>query len=319
MDRIRRQLTWFSFVSFLFSTFLFAQSVDSTQTESPRPQQINLRTYVESSRVPLNRPVIFHIELSWLGDLNQYQIEPLEQPILTNLLLEGSGSENRIEPLENGEVRAVKAITYRLKPLEMGMAYIDGIVVKYINQETGEENQLTSQRVMVEIVDPIPEPGGGPWKSLLYIILFTLFFGVVGYFLIMFFRKRRQTVQEQPVVPLPEEYLNRLAQEVDPRGTNLNEMVDRLARIFRNYLDQEFHIRARESSTSEIIEKLRQTDLEDQDLVSLHRALERLDVIRFAQRPVDPNEFSQIYGVIEMFLRKRQQVWVERQADIKEG
>ncbi len=316
---MKRQLTWFSLVFFVCSTVLFAQSVDSTHTTSPRPQQINLRTFVESSRVPLNRPVIFHIELSWLGDLNQYQIEPLEQPILTNLLLEGSGSENRIEPLESGEVRAVKAITYRLKPLEMGMAYIDGIVVKYINQETGEENQLSSQRVMVEIVDPIPEPGAGPWKSLLYIILFAIFFAVVGYFLIIFFKKRRQAEQEPVPVPLPEEYLNRLAQEVDPRGTNLSEMVDKMARIFRSYLDQEFHIRARESSTSEIIEKLRQAEIDEQDLISLHGVLERLDVIRFAHRPVDPSEFSQIYGVIETFLRKRQQIWMDRQAEIKEG
>jgi len=77
-------------------------SIDTSKFNFSESQQIQLRTFVESSSVPQNRPVIFHVELSWVGNLGRYRIEPISQPILTNLILEGSGSENRLQPLEEG-------------------------------------------------------------------------------------------------------------------------------------------------------------------------------------------------------------------------
>lgn len=319
MDMAKQKYTWFFAAFFLVFTPLFSQTPDSLQSSPQQNSQIQLKTFVESSNTPLNRPVVFHIELSWIGELNRYQIEPVSQPVLTNLLLEGSGSENRLEPLDNGQFRSIKSITYRFRPLEMGMAYIEGVVVKYVNRQTGEEDQLSSQRVMVEVTDPLPEPGGGKVKPVIYIALLVIFFAAIFYFLLLFFKRRKEArLQPAPVIPLSEQYLDRLSHEVDPRGTNLNEMTGKLSRIFREYLDQEFSLHARESSTQEIVNQLRDLDMDEKDKNNLIRVLEKLDLLKFAGKNVDPADFTNIYGTIEAFLLKQKRNPDSSQVELKE-
>ncbi|MFZ0390746.1 MAG: hypothetical protein WAN36_09850 [Calditrichia bacterium] len=271
------------------------------------PQQIQLNTYVEESKVPLNGRVVFHIEISWQGELRQYKVEPVSPPVLRNLLLEGSGSENRLEPLEDGGFLAVKSIVYRLKPLELGMAYIDGITIDYLNRLTNEADQLTSQRVMVEITEPVKREGSGGIKAFVYIFLLVIFFGAVLYFLFAFFRKRklaRHTPQQE--IPLAQVYLMRLSREVDPRGTNLTEMTVRLSRIFREYLHERYDIPAKELSTTEIAALLQQREIPEDERAKILDVLKKLDVIRFTGKRIEPDEFTNIYGTIETLLIQQQ-------------
>lgn len=302
--------TLLSIVFILFNESSNAQVVDSLGNLGYQSQQILLDSYVEESKVPLNRPVILHVELSWKGELNRYQIEPVNQPILTNLLLDGSGSENRLEPQDDGTLKAVKGITYRFRPLEMGMAYIDGLLVKYREKGSDREESLSSQRIMIEIIDPVPESGKGKVKSIIYVVLLIIFFIIVFYFLVVYVRKRREAKNGiAPVISPAEFYLNRMVQNVDPRGTNLNEMINRLSRIFREYLQEEFNFPALELSTKEILEQVNKLEIEDSDKSQLSRVLEKLDVVRFAGRGINPDEFIDIYGTIENFLLKRKQLF----------
>ena len=285
-----------------------AQTPDSVQKSITTPQAIQLTTSLEKSKVPLNEIVNFRVELSWNGELNQYLVEPVSQPILINLLMEGSGSENRLEPLPEGGFRAIKAFTYRLKPLEIGMAYIDGMTIKYRNRTNNEEDQLVSQRVMVEIADPVADGPSGV-KSYLYIVLIILFVGIIVYSLIKYFRKRRQMKTEpEETISLPEKYLEYLGQEVDPRGTNLAEMTAKLSSIFREYLSVDFSIPARGASTEEILKHLDNIEVDDNDRANLKTVFEKLDLIKFAGKDIDPSDFSNIYGAIEAFLLKRKQL-----------
>lgn len=300
----------FSIVFLLLYGWNYAQVVDSLGNISYQSQQILLDSYVEESKVPLNRPVILHVELSWKGELNRYQIEPVNQPILTNLLLDGSGSENRLEPQDDGTLKAVKAITYRFRPLEMGMAYIDGLLVKYREKGSDHEESLSSQRIMIEIIDPVPESGKGKVKSIIYVVLLIIFFIIVFYFLVVYVRKRSKAKNGiTPVISPAEFYLGRMVQNVDPRGTNLNEMINRLSRIFREYLQEEFNFPVLELSTKEILEQVNKLEIEDSDKSQLSRVLEKLDVVRFAGRGINPDEFIDIYGTIENFLLKRKQLF----------
>lgn len=292
---------------------------DSTTSIPSQNQQIQLKTFVESSKVPVNRPVVFRIELSWIGNLGQYHIEPVPLPVLTNLVLEGSGSENRLEPQAGGKTKAIKAFTYQLRPLEMGMAYIDGVVIKYVDTQSTEEDKLTSQRVMVEIIEPIPDGKSGVMKSVGYLFLILIPLLILLYFVLRYFRKKKAAREITPPIPLAEIYLDKLAHEVDPRGTNLGEMVSRLSRIFREYLDNDFGIHTRESNTTEIIEQLSTTDLDEVSKTNLEGVFKKLDLIKFAGKNVDPASFTNIYGAIESFLLKRKDVQISRQAEEKEA
>ena len=296
---------------------LVGQSVSDTVGVTA-PPAIEFKVYVEQSRVPLNQKVIFHVELSWIGPLNRYEIQPIEQPVLTNLLMEGSGAANRLIPLDSGKYRSVKSITYQFRPMEMGMAYIDGILIRYRDRVTGEDDQLQSQRIMVEIIEPVAE-GSQHVRAIIYIVLLGLFFSTVLYFVVQYVRRRRMSEPEtRSTTSLAERYLIKIGQEVDPRSTNLSEMTRRLSRIFREYLSREFDFPTLEASTSEILSHLRQQNLDELDISRLEGVFHKLDEIKFAGRKVEPTEFMEIYGIIEAFLNKRKEMWYARRPEVKE-
>jgi len=309
---------WFLFMFFV-GTPGYSQNQDSTDTTTVAPTNIELKTFVESSKVPLNRKVVFHIQLSWIGELSRYQFKSIPQPILTNLVMEGSGSSNKLEPIGDGRLRAIKTITYQFRPVELGMAYIDGIVVKYLDTTTNKEETLQSQRVMVEIVDPVPENGGKKARAVIYIVLLIIFFGTIIYFVIVYFHKRRnrETMNVRLVAPA-EVFLQKIGQEVDPKAANLREMVSRLSKIFREFLGREFKILAVEASSEELLTQLRKCDVDEADILQLQKMFKELDMIKYSGKPVDPAEFSNIYGVIEAFMLKRKQIWEAHQEQVKE-
>ena len=311
--------TFILLLSFYF--FSIAQTVDTSGVKNDSITEqipIQLNTFVESSQVPLNRKVIYHVELSWIGDLSHFRIEPIEQPILTNLLLEGSGSSNKLEPMADGQFRAVKTITYQFKPVELGMAYVDGLVIKYEDTATGEKNELQAQRVMIEILDPIDEGKGGGFKAVIYIALLFIFFGSIAFFLTRYINKRKKIAEALPQdICLAQEYLTRISQDVDPKSTNLSEMTSRLSKIFREYLSKDFHISAKEASSQEIIKQLEIKQLEEADLVKMKELFEKFDLIKFAGEQINPAEFSNIYGTIETFLLKQIRNWEIQQEQNK--
>lgn len=309
---------------FIFPLLLIPQPADTSGAKNNSDTEqiaIHLNTFVESSQVPLNRKVIYHVELSWMGDLSRFQIEPIEQPILTNLLLEGSGSSNRLEPVGDDKFRAVKTITYQFKPVELGMAYIDGLIIKYEDMETGEKNELQAQRVMIEILDPIDEGRSSGFKAIIYVALLIIFFGSLAYFLARYINKRKINAEALPQdICLAQDYLTRISQDVDPKSTNLTEMTSRLSKIFREYLSRDFHISAREASSQEIIKQLEIKELEEADLIKMKELFEKFDLIKFAGEQIDPAEFSNIYGTIEAFLLKQIRNWeIQHEQNKKES
>jgi len=199
------------------------------------------------------------------------------------------------------------------------MAYIDGVIIKYMDRESGDEENLSSQRVMIEITEPLPENQGKKLKAFIYIILFIIFFSILTYFILVYIRKKRLASKSlTPVISPAESYLNRLMHEVDPRGTNLDQMVQRLSKLFKEYLEQDFGISARELNTKEIQQALQQLPIEESDKSNLSVVFEKLDIIKFSRKSIDPNDFIHIYGAIENFLLKRKQIFDSSQSDSKE-
>ncbi len=302
---------------FLWPITIFAQ--DLSEAISQPTSTIELTTYIEKSSVPLNEEVAFHIRLSWLGDMSRYKIVEIPQPLLTNLLMEGSGSKNQITPAEDGTLRSTKTITYKFKPVEIGMAYIDGLVVKYRDSATGETDMLQSQRVQVKILDALPDSSGNV-TAVVYIVLLLLFALTIAYFLMQYLKKRNLTPEESGApLSIPRQFLKRMSEEIDPKATNLGEMSVLLSRIFREFLSREFSFPAANSSIDEVRGALRKRSIAELEINKITELLEKLDVIKFAGGSVDPAEFSNLYGTAENYLHGRQAHWESEKAQMKEA
>lgn len=299
----------------LLSAVAPCQTNDSLAVSASIPHDtvaVELKTYVESSKVPLNRRVVFVVELSWTGELGRYHLLPIPQPVLTNLMIEGSGSANRLEELPGGQYRSIRSFTYRLSPVALGMAYIDGLEIRYQDPGTGEVNSLVSQRVSVQVIDPIPD-SSDKFPPFIYLLLLGVFFGAIAYFLIRYFKTRKAAAgAPEREVSLAEQYLKILAHDVDPRGTNLREMTLEMARIFREYLSKQYNIPTREASAGEVVDHLRSAGVNEEALRRVDEALRKWDLVRFAGGDIDPAEFSNLYGVVESFLSER-----KKEADAK--
>ncbi len=284
---------------------------DSVVTSPLPSSQIELKTYVESSRVPLNRPVIFHVELSWIGDMSRYDIEPIPLPVLTNLTMEGSGSAYRLDPLADKSFRSVKSFTYQFRPLSLGMAYIDGLTIKYTDSKTGKTDALYSQRMMIEITDPLPENSPGAALSLIYQALLAIFALTIFYFVIRYIQKRRarKKMPMQPQSAPAEEYLKQLSQEIDPKGANLNEMTNRMLKLFREFLQKEFRLPPGVAAGKEICDCLAEKGVSDESLQPIRKMFEDVEVVIFGGSEIPPEEFTRFYTIVENFLKDRREVW----------
>lgn len=285
-------------------------AVDSLAASRASAATISLRTYVEEGKVPLNRMAHFYVELSWMGKMSRYQIPQIPQPILTNLMMQGSGSSNRLEETADGEFRATKTISYQLQPVAMGMAYIDGLSIRYTDTVTGETSELQSQRVALEVVDPLPDSSGSGLKAIVYVVLLSIFAVTVLYFLILYFRRRRQARKAVPQEICPAEAsLSRLSSEIDPHGRNLAEMTSRLSRILREYLMKAYQIPTGELAAAEVSGRLTDAGLGADEAQKMGELFEKFDVIKFSGAPVNPAEFSLLYGAAESFLLARKKEW----------
>ena len=290
---------------------------DTSQSDTA-PVEIHMEAYVESTRVPLNQQVRFHVRLSWIGPMGRFQVDPITQPHLTNLVLQGSGSSNKLEPLGNSKFRAVKTLTYLFKPLELGMAYIDPMDIHYRDRLNGQEYTLRAQRVAVEIVEPVATDQHRV-PAQIYIVLLTLFFVTIAYFLWRYFRLRgRRQAEPMEQVPPSAEYLKKLAQEIDPKASNLGSMSYKLSLLFREYLSREFSIPALEASSSEIVQTLKVRQVPGDEVSRVETILTTMDRIKFSGVQPGPLAFAQLYQDVQTFIEERYQLWQKQQVISKE-
>ena len=152
----------------------------------PGDSAIKASVRVGSSEVPLNRTLSFVLEVSWQGDLNRYQIEEVETPILSNLEIVGNASSNRVADI-GGVAQAIRTFEFELKPIALGMAYIDGTMVSYRDQSTDKVHRLMTNRLQVEVVEAVRDSRSMRWALIAFGFTGVLLFAV-GYFII---RKKR--------------------------------------------------------------------------------------------------------------------------------
>lgn len=265
--------------------------------------RVSLSSSVVPKQVPLNRTVKWTVCIEWQDALSLIEIDDFQEPVLSNFDIVGSSASNRRLADATGQI-SIKEITYTLTPKTLGMGYIESAAISYKDKATGEAHHLMTQRIGVEVIDPVPERGEVriPWLS---IILGFVLVAVIA--VSLFLRKRMRdkkaaasTVDE---ALLEENILNELKSNVDLSSPNRNDSLATVIKLFRKYIFQKYDIPALEATTPDLIQKLKESGIESRLVEKCEAMLIKADVIRFSGKEATPAELDEAYGTVETILK----------------
>jgi len=264
--------------------------------------RVTLSSSVASEQVPLNRTVEWTVRIEWQDALSLIEIDNFEEPVLTNFDIVGSSASNTRLADESGQI-SIREISYTLIPKTLGMGYIESAAISYKDKATGESHHLMTQRIGVEVVDPVPEPGEvrTPWFLLIVGLVVACAIAIV-----LILRKRAQAKKEiecsEDQVPLEEKLLAELKSDVDLSSSNRNESLSIIVKVFRKFISEKYKIRALEATTSDLIGKLKESGLESRLVEKCEAMLSKADAIRFSGNEATPAELNEAYGTVESVL-----------------
>ena len=196
----------------LFFIFLLTTSAwpmfTTVQDSSGSPYDIHLDTQISPSRVPLNRTTLLSVRIEWEDGMDRIEIEDVEEPVLSNLDIVGTSTGNRIIGTATGE-KSVKVIGYTLQPENLGMGYVESVILTYRDKLTGETHVMSTRRVGVEVISPVPEEGAKS-NSWMWILGFGLLILFILTLIFRFLSHRKSEVPDEPRPIIEELYLNKI-------------------------------------------------------------------------------------------------------------
>ena len=300
-----RHIAGVIFFSVLFFTqAIFAQDSSATAVNS----EVRITCQVDKKQVPLNRTLKLTVRVEWSGDINRYQIGELEDPILKNLQIISTSSAD-LHKVEGGTQKAARIYEFTLKPQTLGMAYIEQTMLTYIDVESGEGHTLKTNRIDVEVIESVPEPGQKRGAIYRYPVigLVVLIFGIIA---AIIGRKQKRKKKEQEIIPvksLEEEFLDHLHKSlsVNRVQADISEGYYLLSRIARRYLKEKYKIDALELTTDEILKTLSDRDDVDEAMAKMiDEILRTCDLAKFSGSHGDISEFQRLYTLFESVLEK---------------
>lgn len=292
----------------LLIMLIISSSLSALQQNQPVLEtSINISASVDQTKIPLNRILKLNVTLTWIGEPGTFSILNFNDPVFSNLEITGTSTSNRTEAQTNG-TQVIREYEYSLKPESLGMAFVESISIKVHNNRTDTEETLQTRRIPVEIVDPVPEKNK-EINWLLYIVIFFVA-ATLTFLILIFIRKKKNRKGSQPLEvqePMEIKYLDELRKNWDLSNLNLREDFSALSRLLRRFLTEKFKIRAMEATTDELIEELRSTAMQENQIQSVSDILTRTDEIKFSGTKGRQEEFTRFYtlieGMLEIFLR----------------
>ena len=271
---------------FLLSSAIFAQqkqvetSIDTTKNKIGAEFKLTLKTVVNSGS-----KVVFP-KLKKIGALEVIQSYPIDtvKKNDTYELIKKYG----LTQFDSGKytIPSIKILIDK-KPF-----LTDSIRVEVANVKVD-----TLQQKMYDIKDITAADSSNDWW--LYLLILVVIIGI-GAFVYWFIKKRQQKKIEEEVYKTPIEkatsLLNNLEQKELVQKGEIKEYYSELTDIARNYIEEAIHIPAMESTTSELIQAIRNAStkkkmtLTPETVENLERVLRQADLVKFAKSK--PLEFE---------------------------
>lgn len=268
---------------------------------------IKIAAEVNKKEVPLNDSLLLKVTLMWTGDIKRYQVSELEPPIVENFeIISTAAADRRIN--EGGIDMAFKIYEFVLKPKSIGMGYIEGVIVKYIDNETGDGHSLVTTRLNVKILPPVARPGSRTWL-IKWLVAAILVLGGLALLGLWHKKKRDQKKREAQlakVVPLEEAFLTSLRSNLDLKDVNLkvNHALWAISALLRKYISQKYQVAALESTTEKIVSELATRQLDPAFLNNIQEVLTICDLAKFAGTETNRSELDRVYTLVEALLER---------------
>lgn len=283
-------------VFFISTSFLLAQT-DSVSS------QINLKTILENESVPLNQEIVYHVELSWKGDFDRYKISDIGDPVISNLTLRGSGSSNQLLTDSQGNPKSIRRITYYFKAVEIGMAYIDGVTIRYTDTSLDKSETLVSQRIGVKIGVPLANTDDELISGTVMLwLLLAGFLFLLGYFMFRYLQRRNTAEVELPELTLEEKYLSLLKDTIHLANGAAKENISSLSKLLDSYIAEKYSIPG--SIDANIVkDRLTQIKIPEEIILKIETLYSKAELARFAGEKIEPAQLHMFYDTIEQVLK----------------
>jgi hypothetical protein len=295
--KLKPHTSFFIYLSLAF--FLTVYSFRLFGEDASEKVEVMLSSDVESKRVPLNRPLVLTVRVSWEGDIDYIEIDEIEEPVLSNFEIVGTASSNRVVGTENGR-KAEKEIRYTLMPTTLGMGYVESVALSYLDKLSDQTYHLKTERIGVEVVAPVAEKGknSSVWIPLLAGVLIL---GGGFIFILRFRRKKADRTKEEAVEDriLEEDYLATLKNSVDLKSRDKREMFSTLSNLFRKYLSEKYSIAALEATTEGLLKIMEENHAEEGLIHKCSMLLKKADVIKFSRQEATQAELDEAYTTVE--------------------
>lgn len=270
----------------LFSISVFAQtkkvttSIDTTKNKIGAEFKLTLKTEVDTaSKVKFPKAKNFGA----LEVIQSYKIDTIKKGARYELI-----KKYGLTQFDSGKYTIPRMpVMINGKP-----SFSDSIRVEVSNVKVD-----TLKQKMYDIKDiALAEAPSSPWWIYALIVLGVIIIG----FLIYYFLKNRPKKEKQEVVVYksPIEKATSLLQQLESKELwqkgEIKSYYSELTDIVRNYIEEEIHIPAMESTTSELIEGLRKASkqkklkLSNETVENLEKVLKQADLVKFAKvKPLD--------------------------------
>ena len=269
---------------------------------------IQLKAYLDQDAVPQNGEVVYHLELSWNGELDRYHIANIGDPVVSNLKLRGSGSSNRYFIDESGNPKSVKQINYYFTPNEMGMAYIDGVTIQYEDKVLNQKETLSAQRLGVKIIEPLPDPNAGLDIGLIVILFFVFIFVIVLiYYVFRYLKQRKLNAKSEETGPqTPEEKYLELLGNIELSSDNRDETLSTITKLLNSFFSEKYGI-SQSAGFDQVKTLLDKANITEHLQEKINNLYERDKLSKYAREQVAENELHLFFDTVEQLIKKIQE------------
>lgn len=276
-------VTIFSFLFFLFSQVSFSQvtsSIDSTSIKIG--EQIRYKIQVEADTTDL---VVFPEGQTFL---------PLE--MVEASIADTTKSQSKYKLIREYALTQFDSGAYTIPPQKV----VIGAKTFLTDSLKVEVNNIVIDTTKQGLYDIKPlisvdKTASNWWKYILYFLLFLVALTGILYWLI--WRKKPATEEERIALLTPYERAKLSLQKLDKsnylENQELKDYYSELTGIIRTYLDEKVYDHALESTTDELVDRLRllkdgnQIKLSKDDINNIETILKRADLVKFAKSKPD--------------------------------